>query len=111
MRELYNRGYSLVTVDVSGQTALHHAARLGHKEIVRFILEFAPQSLVNVKDNAQGQTALHKAAMHSCRSICCMLVAAGAELDATDNRGLTPRLLAVQVDDQELAAYFESTYT
>lgn len=37
-----------------------------------------------------------------------MLVAAGASLDITDHRGLTPRLLALQSDDQDLAAYLES---
>lgn len=37
-----------------------------------------------------------------------MLVAGGASLDITDNKGLTPKLLAIQNDDNELAAYFES---
>ncbi|KAJ8983903.1 hypothetical protein NQ317_006707, partial [Molorchus minor] len=35
----------------------------------------------------------------------------GADLDATDHRGLTPRLLALQCDENEMAAYLESKYT
>lgn len=56
----------------------------------------------------RGQTPLHKAAAYKWRGICCMLVAAGASLDVTDHRGLTPRLLALQSDDHDLAAYLES---
>lgn len=37
-----------------------------------------------------------------------MLVAGGAALDVTDHKGLTPKLLAIQADDHELAAYLES---
>lgn len=39
-----------------------------------------------------------------------MLVAGGADISATDHKGLTPRLLAVQLEDHELAAYLESKY-
>lgn len=39
-----------------------------------------------------------------------MLVAGGAPLDVTDNKGLTPKLLAIQNDDHELASYFESKF-
>lgn len=56
----------------------------------------------------RGQTALHKAAATKRRSICCMLVAGGASLCLADRQGQTPRLLALQADDQELAAYLES---
>jgi hypothetical protein len=56
----------------------------------------------------RGQTALHKAAANKRRSICCMLVAGGASLTLPDHQGNTPRLLALQADDHELAAYLES---
>lgn len=39
-----------------------------------------------------------------------MLVAAGASLSATDHKGFTPRMLALQVEDHELAAYLESEF-
>ena len=43
-------------------------------------------SLVLLKRTSvfRGQTALHKAAWEQRRSICCMLVAKGASLTATD---------------------------
>ena len=39
-----------------------------------------------------------------------MLVAAGANLTIQDNEGKTPKLLALQADDQSLAAYLESKW-
>lgn len=56
----------------------------------------------------RGQTALHKAALYKLRNICCMLVAGGATVNVADNKGMTPRLLALQAEDMELAAYLES---
>lgn len=56
----------------------------------------------------RGQTALHKAANNKRRSICYMLVAAGASLTLHDNDGCTPRMLALNADDHELATYLES---
>lgn len=60
---------------------------------------------------SSGQTALHKAVAYKWRSICCILIAGGASMDITDHKGLTPKLLAIQNDDHELAAYFESKYS
>lgn len=93
-----------------GLTALHHAARYGHKDIVRFLVAYAPNSIINMIDNEKGQTALHKAAAMKQRSICYMLVAAGSNLLIQDNAGKTPKILALDVDDHELAAYLESKY-
>lgn len=56
----------------------------------------------------RGQTALHKAAANKRRSICYMLVAGGANLLIHDNQGFTPKMLALNTDDHELAAYLES---
>ncbi|KAJ3665035.1 hypothetical protein Zmor_000551 [Zophobas morio] len=108
VKELHSQGFSLLTKDPAGQTMLHYACRYGHKDIVKYIIRYAPSSILNIKDINLGQTALHKAAAYKWRSICCMLVAGGAALDITDHRGLTPRLLALQSDDHDLAAYLES---
>ncbi|XP_074039170.1 retinal degeneration A isoform X2 [Leptinotarsa decemlineata] len=107
VKYLHNQGYSMLTKDEAGQTMLHHAARYGHKDIVKYCIRFAP-SLLNEKDSNLSQTALHKAVAYKWRSICCILVAGGAALDVPDHRGLTPRLLAIQNEDQDLAAYLES---
>ncbi|XP_075234118.1 retinal degeneration A [Lycorma delicatula] len=108
LKELHSQGYSLLSIDSSGQTALHYGARYGHKDIVKYLIACAPTSILNMADNERGQTALHKAAATKRRSICCMLVAGGACLNITDRQGNTPRLLALQADDQELASYLES---
>jgi diacylglycerol kinase (ATP) len=91
-----------------GHTALHHASRYGHKDIVRFLIAYAPDSLINMIDNEKGQTALHKAAAMKRRSISYMLVAAGSNLLIQDNAGKTPKILALEADDHDLAAYLES---
>ena len=108
LKELHLQGYSLLSIDTMGLTALHHAARYGHKDIVRFLVAYAPNSIINMIDNEKGQTALHKAATMKQRSICYMLVAAGSNLMIQDNAGKTPKILALEVDDHELAAYLES---
>lgn len=59
-------------------------------------------------DNDKGQTALHKSAAMKHRSICYMLVAGGSNLLIRDNEGKTPKILALEADDHELAAYLES---
>lgn len=59
---------------------------------------------------SSGQTALHKAALTKRRSICYMLVAAGASLIIQDNNGRTPKLLALEAEDRELSGYLESEY-
>ncbi|KAJ0179396.1 hypothetical protein K1T71_005108 [Dendrolimus kikuchii] len=108
MKELHSAGYSLLSIDASGQTALHIAARYGNKEIVKYLIACAPTAILNMRDNERGQTALHKAAAHKRRAICCMLVAGGASLTRQDHAGLTPRHLALRADDHDLAAYLES---
>lgn len=108
MKELHAAGYSLLSIDATGQTALHVAARYGNKEVVKYLIACAPTSILNMRDNERGQTALHKAAAHKRRAICCMLVAGGASLMRQDHAGLTPRHLALRAEDHDLAAYLES---
>lgn len=48
-RELHNQGYSLRTRDSSGQIPLHYAARYGRKDIVKYIINNAP-NVINDKD-------------------------------------------------------------
>ncbi|PSN37266.1 Eye-specific diacylglycerol kinase [Blattella germanica] len=108
LKELHSQGFSLLSIDATGQTALHYGSRYGHKDIVKYLIACAPASILNMADNDKGQTALHKAAAHKRRSICCMLVAGGASLTLPDHQGNTPRLLALNAEDHELAAYLES---
>ncbi|XP_053976174.1 eye-specific diacylglycerol kinase isoform X1 [Hylaeus volcanicus] len=108
IKDLHGKGYSLLSIDATGQTALHLAARHGHRDIVRYLIACAPSTILNMIDNDKGQTALHKAAQYKRRSICCMLVAGGATLTIADRNGHTPRDLALQAEDRDLAAYLYS---
>ena len=108
LSELHGQGYSLLSIDETGKTALHYGARFGHKEIVRFLIDNAPAAILDMVDNEKGQTALHKAAAYKRRTICCLLIAAGASLLIQDLANLTPRQLACIAEDQDLADYLDS---
>nr|XP_034334528.1 diacylglycerol kinase zeta isoform X9 [Crassostrea gigas] len=103
-----NQDADLLATDQYGMTSLHHAARFGHKGIVKYLIENAPPVILDMVDYEKGQTALHKAAWYQRRTICYMLVEAGASLTRTDYQGNTPRLQALRAEDKELAAYLES---
>ncbi|XP_059484693.1 eye-specific diacylglycerol kinase-like isoform X7 [Neocloeon triangulifer] len=108
LKDLYAMGFSLLSIDPTGQTALHLGARYGHKDIVKFLIATAPPSILNMVDNDKGQTALHKAAEAKQRRICCMLVAGGVSISMADSQGTSARDLAQRAQDSELAAYLES---
>ncbi|XP_029665338.1 eye-specific diacylglycerol kinase [Formica exsecta] len=108
LKQLHQKGYSLLSIDETGQTALHLASKNGHKDIVRYLIACAPPTILNMIDNDKGQTALHKAAQNKRRSICCMLVAGGASLMVKDRHGNTPHQLALIAEDHDLAAYLQS---
>ncbi|ESO87278.1 hypothetical protein LOTGIDRAFT_107128, partial [Lottia gigantea] len=106
--EVYHHGGQLLAADQYGMTALHHSARFGHKNIVSFLIANAPPVILDMVDHEKGQTALHKAAWYQRRTICHMLVDAGASLTRTDYQGNTPRQQALKAEDKELAAYLEN---
>ena len=108
MNNLHREGYSLLSIDETGKTALHYGARFGHKEIVKFLIGHADSAILDIVDNEKGQTALHKAAAYKRRTICCILIGAGASLLINDFSGMSPRQLALMADDSELASYLES---
>lgn len=51
LRQLHEEGYSLLSIDSTGQTALHVAAKLGHENIVRYLIACAPPTILNMIDN------------------------------------------------------------
>ncbi|KAI8483921.1 hypothetical protein Bbelb_383110 [Branchiostoma belcheri] len=105
--EMLRSGADLTATDVQGMTPLHHAVRYGHKDLVEYILKHGPPSLLDISDYEKGQTPLHKAASYQRRSICCMLVAAGAKVTSRDSNGNTPRLLSLKANDRDLADYLK----
>ncbi|KAL8621861.1 hypothetical protein ACOMHN_046065 [Nucella lapillus] len=106
--ESHQQGADLLVTDQYGMTALHHAARFGHRTIVKFLIDNAPPMILDMAEHEKGQTALHKAAWYQRRTICHMLVAAGASLTRLDFEGNSPRQQALLAEDTELAAYLES---
>ncbi|XP_071846797.1 diacylglycerol kinase zeta-like isoform X4 [Apostichopus japonicus] len=105
--ELHRKGACLEARDQHGMTVLHQAARFGHKEIVQYVIDNGSKALLDAVDYEKNQTALHKAAWYMRRTICTMLVEAGASLTNTDYQGNTPRLQALKAEDSELAEYLE----
>lgn len=106
--ELHRSGASLSAGDHRGWRPLHYAARHGHKEVVRYIISNVPRCVLDLVDEERGQTALHKAAFYERRTICSLLVQAGASLTRTDYDGNTPRIQALKAQDKELAKYLET---
>eukprot|EP00795_Rhopilema_esculentum_P005409 gene5409-575_t len=72
--------------------------------------EFANVSkcALDLVDDEKCQTPLHKAASRQRRTICRMLVNAGASLTRKDHVGNTPRLLALKAKDSDLAKFLEN---
>jgi ankyrin repeat protein len=53
--DLNQLGYSLLSIDETGKTALHYGARFGHKEIVKFLIGNAPSPILDMVDNEKGK--------------------------------------------------------
>jgi len=81
--------------DNEGYSILHMAAWKGRLEVAQMILEHdsAMKVLVNTR-NKNGQTPLHTASEYDQTSVVAVLLKSGADVDAQDNRKLTPLLCA-----------------
>ena len=108
LEELFRSGTSLMVCDRSGRTPLHIAARYGRKEIINFIVNNVSPVGINMTDTVNQHTPLHLAAMHKRRTICRTLIAHGALVTCFDKDGLSPRLLALNSHDGDLAKYLQS---
>ncbi|XP_040888002.1 diacylglycerol kinase zeta-like isoform X2 [Toxotes jaculatrix] len=108
LQELHLKGADLAALDQSDCSLLHHAVSTGSKEMVRYILDNAPNDLLDVTEKHHGETVLHRAASLCHRTICHYLVEAGASLMKTDLQGDTPKNRAEKAHDAELAAYLEN---
>uniref|UniRef100_A0A668A3A7 Diacylglycerol kinase n=1 Tax=Myripristis murdjan TaxID=586833 RepID=A0A668A3A7_9TELE len=101
LMELHQQGADILLQDSRGCTLLHHAVEAGSKDIVKYLIG-------NGESLIEGETALHKAATSCQRTICHILVEAGASLMKTDLQGETPKQRAEKAEDQELAEYLEN---
>ena len=83
-----------------GGTALGHAAKHGHKEIVELLI--AEGAGVNAKKKGES-TPLHNAAWGGNKEIIELLIAEGADVNAQTISGVTPLDWAVMEDKSETA--------
>ncbi|KAK1335109.1 hypothetical protein QTO34_004689, partial [Cnephaeus nilssonii] len=88
--ESYKNGGSLLIQGPDHCSLLHHAAKTGNGEIVKYILDHGPSELLDMADSETGETALHKAACQRNRAVCQLLVDAGASLRKTDSKNSNP---------------------
>lgn len=42
-----------MSIDSTGQTALHYGSKNGHRDIVKYLISYAPNSIINMVDNAK----------------------------------------------------------
>jgi ankyrin repeat protein len=100
---LVKAGADLSAKDDQGKTPLHYLAALGNQQPMFFIhgvgdVFVAAKVDFNVRDN-DGNTPLLIAAKTGTHDVFNWLVKQGANLDATNNAGETPRLLAARNRD------------
>jgi len=90
-----------------GFTALHLAAFFGKPEIARALLD-AGASVDTYTTNDLANQPLHAAAAGRHLEVCRVLVAAGADVNATQHGGYTPLHEAAQHGDVEMVELFLS---
>lgn len=102
VKSLLAEGASASTQDHAGWTPLHETATTGMLDMARLLLEAgARPSVPSVDDRI---TALHDAVGHGFVEMVKLLVTKGADRDARDSKGRTPRDMAVAVGIDMVAA-------
>ncbi|TPP66128.1 Transient receptor potential cation channel subfamily A member 1, partial [Fasciola gigantica] len=91
-----DRGANLLAVDKHGHTAAHFACTRGDLICVKLLLNYRPKlksRLIQCVDD-DGRTILHQAAMGDHPETVDYLIKMGADLNKSDNKGLSPLLLS-----------------
>lgn len=93
VRLLVEAGVDVNYQDAQGETALHVAARFGHEECAKALVEGSPsfKTNVDVPENTFGWTPLFVACVDGHLKVVEVLVAAGAKLDYCDLSGWTAK--------------------
>lgn len=98
---------SVTVISPDGFTALHLAAFFGKAEVTRILLD-AGARIDTYTTNAFANQPLHAAAAGRHIDVCRLLVAAGADVNATQHGGYTPLHEAAQHGDAEMVELFLS---
>uniref|UniRef100_A0A8C2LLV9 Nuclear factor NF-kappa-B p105 subunit n=1 Tax=Cricetulus griseus TaxID=10029 RepID=A0A8C2LLV9_CRIGR len=104
VEDLLRVGADLSLLDRWGNSALHLAAREGHDKILSVLLKNRKATLLIDHPNGEGLNAIHIAVMSNSLPCLLLLVAAGAEVNAQEQKsGRTALHLAVEYDNISLA--------
>jgi glycerophosphodiester phosphodiesterase len=90
---LVDAGVDINWQDETGETALHIAARFGHEECARILLEGINDQKADFEltENSFAWTPLHVAAVDGNLSVVRLLIASGADINKPDASGWTAR--------------------
>lgn len=82
------------------ETPLHYAAKSGHAEVVKVLLEARADT--EARYGMDGRTSLHHAVIYRYEGMVKVLLREGADIEATDNVGQTPLHLAAHYDHERV---------
>ncbi|KAI1441038.1 glycerophosphodiester phosphodiesterase GDE1 [Annulohypoxylon stygium] len=93
IRLLVEAGVDINWQDETGETALHIAARFGHAECAKILLEGSAEQKANLEltEKSFAWTPLHISAVDGHLDVAQLLVEAGADAGKTDSFGWTPK--------------------
>ncbi|RDL37267.1 GDPD-domain-containing protein [Venustampulla echinocandica] len=93
VRQLVDAGVDINWQDETGETSLHVAARFGHEDCARILLEGTPDQKADLEitENSFSWTPLHVACVDGHAAIVELLIAAGAEINKPDASGWTAK--------------------
>ena len=107
VKELLRAGADPNTQDHAGWTPLHDVVSNNRLDIARILLE--AEANPSVPSHDERITALHDAVTNNQEEMVRLLVSRGADRDAKNKQGQTPRYLAGQFEDQKMSEVLEST--
>ncbi|XP_066199067.1 ankyrin repeat and death domain-containing protein 1A isoform X2 [Saccopteryx leptura] len=99
VRLLLDAGSSVNALNQKKQSCLHYAAVGGSEDVARALIHSG--GCTNVADH--GASPMHLAVRHNFPTLVQLLIDAGSDLDATDNRQQTPLHLAAEHAWQDIA--------